>query len=122
MPRKETSVPTTAVAIESQVISSLRTDCRPPGTKRKATLSTIENGQGRLERAVDSVVNAIEKNGKSKGRSANLALRYRLISGAGFIDEEHQAAYRKLLADIELDGEEIDSLDVAESLRDKIST
>jgi hypothetical protein len=96
------SLPTTAVAMEPQAISSLRTVCRPLGTKRKAAFSTIENGQGPLARAVNSVGKAIEKNGKSRERAANLALQYRLISKAGFSDEQQQAAYRKLLADTEL--------------------
>jgi hypothetical protein len=46
---------------------------------------------------VDSVGRAIEKNGKSPERVANLTLRYRLIRKAGLNNAEQQAAYRKLL-------------------------
>jgi hypothetical protein len=80
-----------------------------------------------LTRAVDSGGNAIEENGNSREREANLALRYRLVSKACFSDVEQQTAYRKRAlclraADTELYGDDSGSLDVAESLRDKNST
>jgi hypothetical protein len=79
---------------------------RPIGRKRKAAMNEGESGPGRiLASAVDSVGKAIEKNGKSRERAANIALRYRLVEKAGFNQAEKQAAYRKLLTDAERSAE-----------------
>jgi hypothetical protein len=75
---------------------------RPIGRKRKAAMNESESGSGRiLASDVDSVGKAIEKNGKSRERAANIALRYRLVEKAGFNQAEKQADYRKHLADAE---------------------
>lgn len=74
---------------------------RPIGKKRKATQAAAEEGQHKVANSVNSVGRAIAMSGRSRARSANMALRLKLIERAGLSESERQAAYRRLLSEAE---------------------